>query len=160
MNYLGKFLKKKLKELKMSEREISAKCGISHSYLNQLIKGINPSTNKKISPTLATFEKLAIGFDVDIEYLQKVARGCMNEKITGMDERINAIKNTNEQSSYPSEIIEQIKDFQEFMREIGLDKNCKSKEEWASIISNLREIVKSHIKYPDSKSNTLQNSDS
>jgi len=79
MNYLGKYLKKKLKELKVSEREISAKCGISHSYLNQLIKGVNPSTKKNISPTLITFEKLSIGLGVSVEFLQKVARGIILE---------------------------------------------------------------------------------
>jgi transcriptional regulator with XRE-family HTH domain len=75
MNYLGKYLKKRLKQLKMSEREISGKCGLSHSYLNQLIKGINPTTNKGISPTLKTFEKLSVGFDAPVETLQKIARG-------------------------------------------------------------------------------------
>lgn len=80
MNYLGKYLKKRLKQLKMSEREISGKCGLSHSYLNQLIKGVNPTTNKSISPTLKTFEKLSIGFDIPIETLQKIAMGFKENK--------------------------------------------------------------------------------
>jgi len=80
MNYLGKYLKKRLKQLRMSEREVSSKCGLSHSYLNQLIKGVNPTTNKSISPTLKTFEKLSIGFDVPVETLQKIAMGFKENK--------------------------------------------------------------------------------
>lgn len=140
MNYLGKYLKKRLKELKMSEREVSAKCGISHSYLNQLIKGINPSTNKKISPTLATFEKLAKGFEVNIEHLQKVARGCINDKKENNGKLDHEICN-----KYPSEVIEQIRDFQSFMKELGIDKNSRSNEEWSMIISNIREVIKEKI---------------
>ncbi len=158
MNYLGKYLKKRLKELKMSEREISAKCGISHSYLNQLIKGINPSTNKRISPTLATFEKLAKGFEVNIEHLQRVARGCINYKVVCIDEIKNYSIKKNDR--YPSEIIEQIKDFQEFMREIGVDKNYKSSEEWSLIISNIRDFLKKNTSESRRiKAGTLQNPD-
>lgn len=80
MNYLGKYLKKRLKQLRMSEREISIKCGLSHSYLNQLIKGVNPTTSKSISPTLKTFEKLSIGFDIPVETLQKIAMGFKENK--------------------------------------------------------------------------------
>jgi len=157
MNYLGRYLKKRLKELKMSEREISIRCGISHSYLNQLIKGINPSTNKRISPTLSTFEKLAKGFEVDIEDLQKVARGCAEDKVTCIE---NRKASSGEHGNYSSEVIEQIKDFQDFMKEIGLDKNYKSKEEWASIIAGIREIVKKQFEEDKrAKSNLLNGSE-
>ncbi len=148
MNYLGRFLKKRLKELKMSEREVALKCGLSHSYLNQLIKGINPSTNKKISPTLSTFEKLAKGFEVDIEHLQKVARGCLNKKVKCIEEKASNLSNKQAGSdNYPEELIQQIKDFQEFMKEIGINKAQKSSKEWDLIISNIKEILKNYDFY-------------
>ncbi|HSA07497.1 MAG TPA: helix-turn-helix transcriptional regulator [Candidatus Gastranaerophilales bacterium] len=134
MNYLGKYLKRRLKELKMSEREISAKCGISHSYLNQLIKGINPSTNKNISPTLITFEKLAVGFNVPIDHLQKIARGCVvNQKKLELNGDIS--------DYYSPQVIKQINDFHIFMKEIGINKKLKTEEEWCSLISKIKEII-------------------
>ena len=146
MNYLGKYLKKRLKELKMSEREVSSKCGISHSYLNQLIKGVNPSTRKNISPTLATFEKLGKGFGVSIEHLQKIARGQVdynkNSRKKFLDENY---------AEYPPEMIKQIKDFQDFMMEIGFDKSKKTEKEWCSIIAGIKEIVEKRILLEDSK---------
>ncbi|OGI03006.1 MAG: hypothetical protein A2Y25_03680 [Candidatus Melainabacteria bacterium GWF2_37_15] len=132
MNYLGRYLKKRLNELKVSEREISAKCGISHSYLNQLIKGINPSTKKNISPTLATFEKLAKGFGVSVDHLQQISRG------------IKSIKSNDGQECFSPQILKRIKDFQEFMMELGLDKKHNSEEEMATLISNLKKLVKKH----------------
>ena len=139
MNYLGKYLKKRLKKFKMSEREISAKCGISHSYLNQLIKGINPSTNKKISPTLNTFEKLSRGFDISVDHLQRIARGYVKDQ--------NLIKNIEQNNGYyySPELIKRINDFQNFMNEIGFNKNQKTEEEWYLIISEIKEILEKQI---------------
>lgn len=133
MNYLGKYLKKRLKELKMSEREVSAKCGISHSYLNQIIKGVNPSTNKTISPTLNTLEKLAAGFGVSVEQLQKIARGCTAECSELYEKEIG---------NYSPEVLKQINDFQNFMTEIGLDRTQRTEEEWNSFIGNLKDLIK------------------
>ncbi len=134
MNHLGRYLKKRLNELKMSEREISARCGISHSYLNQLIKGVNPSTKKNISPTLATFEKLSKGFGVSIEHLQKISRGL---KTTDCG--------NNGHADYSSDLIKQISDFQDFMLEIGVNKDSRSEEEWALLISRIKATIKDHI---------------
>jgi transcriptional regulator with XRE-family HTH domain len=146
MNYLGKYLKKRLKELKMSEREISTKCGISHSYLNQLIKGVNPSTKKNISPTLGTFEKLSFGFGVSVDFLQKVARGLADENPeTLWDKPSQQSVNGTGKQLYSTDLVDQIKDFQDFMVEIGFNKNSSSGEEWKTLISELKETVQKHI---------------
>jgi len=137
MNYLGKYLKKRLKKFKLSEREISAKCGLSHSYLNQLIKGINPSTNKKISPTLNTFEKLSAGFEISVDHLQRIARGCAKDQ----KNPAKNIEQDNGYQDYSPEFIKQIKDFQNFMNEIGFNKNQKTEEEWYSIISEIKSFL-------------------
>lgn len=130
MNHLGRYLKKRLNELKMSEREISARCGISHSYLNQLIKGINPSTKKNISPTLATFEKLSKGFGVSIDYLQNISRGIKKSELNKYQQEISPA------------LLKQIKDFQEFMKEVGVNKNKLSEDEWLAVISCVKDAVK------------------
>lgn len=134
MNHLGRYLKKRLNELKMSEREISAKCGISHSYLNQLIKGVNPSTKKRISPTLSTFEKLADGFGVQVEQLQKISRGIKEE---------NDVNNSH---YYSPNLLSHIRDFQEFMLETLFSQETASEEEWMRLISNIKETIKTQVK--------------
>lgn len=135
MNHLGRYLKKRLNELKMSEREISARCGISHSYLNQLIKGINPSTKKNISPTLTTFEKLSNGFGVSVDYLQNISRG------------IKIPESGNGYGEYSPDILKQIRDFQEFMKEVGVNKKKLSEDEWLKVISCVKDAVKE--KFPE-----------
>lgn len=149
MNYLGKYLRKKLKELKVSERELSAKCGISHSYLNQLIKGVNPSTKKNISPTLATFEKLSKGLGVSVDYLQRAARGLESDGNGNYQEKHPHIID-DENGSIPaqkmsSELIEQINDFQNFISLIGLNNKVRTEKEWGELIYDLKYIINKHI---------------
>jgi transcriptional regulator with XRE-family HTH domain len=143
MNYLGKYLKKKIKEMKVSEREISAKCGISHSYLNQLIKGVNPSTKKNISPTLSTFEKLAAGFGVSVDYLQRIARGVSESESVDGNAVINKF-NELEKSISPT-LIKQIDDFQNFISLIGLDNKTRTEKEWAELIYELKYVINKHM---------------
>jgi len=148
MNYLGKYLKKKLKELKVSEREISAKCGISHSYLNQLIKGVNPSTKKNISPTLITFEKLSNGLDVSVEFLQKVARGIIQEEKYFEAEKNLVIDKflDSENKNISPDLLKQINDFQNFISIIGLDNKTRSENEWTELIYELKSLIEKHMK--------------
>lgn len=148
MNYLGKYLKRKLKELKVSEREISAKCGISHSYLNQLIKGINPSTKKNISPTLATFEKLSEGLDVSVEFLQRVARGVIQEDEYSAAEKKSVVESLfkPENKNISPALLKQINEFQNFISIIGHDSKVKSEKEWTELIYELKSVVDKHMK--------------
>lgn len=147
MNYLGKYLKRKLKDLKVSEREISARCGISHSYLNQLIKGVNPSTKKNISPTLSTFEKLSGGLGVSVEFLQKVARGIIHEddyyalESKAGSERFASYENKN----ISPNLLKQINDFQNFISLVGLDNKTRSENEWSELIFELKTIIGKHM---------------
>jgi len=148
MNYLGKYLKKKIKELKVSEREISAKCGISHSYLNQLIKGINPTTKKNISPTLSTFEKLSTGFGVSVDFLQKTARGIASREDEDILEKntffTKEFINTEDNSITPN-LLKQINDFQNFISLVGLNNKTRSEKEWADLIYDLKHIIGKHM---------------
>jgi len=147
MNYLGKYLKKKLKELKVSEREISAKCGISHSYLNQLIKGVNPSTKKNISPTLITFEKLSSGLGVSVEFLQKVARGIILEDEYFVAEKKVVVDKflSSENKNISPDLLKQIKDFQNFISIVGLDNKTRSENEWTELIYELKSLIGKHM---------------
>lgn len=153
MNYLGKYLKKKIKELKVSEREISAKCGISHSYLNQLIKGINPSTKKNISPTLSTFEKLSKGFDVSVESLQKIARGLSDEKDT--DNVSNKISFIYDNKDISPGLIKQINEFQDFISLVGLDNKVRTEKEWSELIYELKHVINEHFNESEKSERTV-----
>ena len=147
MNYLGKYLKKKLKEIKVTEREISAKCGISHSYLNQLIKGINPSTKKNISPTLITFEKLSKGLDVSVEFLQRIARGIIQEDEYFTEEK-NIVSDkflNSENKNISPDLLKQIGDFQNFISIVGLDNKTRSENEWSELIYELKFLIGKHM---------------
>jgi len=148
MNHLGEYLKKRLKEMKVSEREISSKCGISHSYLNQLIKGINPSTQKNISPTLSTFEKLSIGFGVSVDILQKIARGLVQEEdffISDNKLHIDKIINTKNKNLSP-DLLKQIHDFQHFMSLINFENLTKTEEDLSNLLYELQSVIRKHTR--------------
>ncbi len=140
MNYLGKYLKKIIKEKKVSEREIASRCGISHSYLNQLIKGMNPSTHKRISPTLVTFEKLSKGFGVSVDCLQQVARGLVrNENDLHFNQSLNSLDNVS------PNMIRQITDFKDFILLFGEEHSDNSEEEWNELIGKIKIVIKEHV---------------
>lgn len=61
MNTLGKFIRLARKEKGLSLRELAARCGLSHSYVDNLEKGVDPRSGKAVSPTLDTILKLAAG---------------------------------------------------------------------------------------------------
>jgi transcriptional regulator with XRE-family HTH domain len=159
MNYLGNFLEKKIKSLQISEREISTRCGISHSYINQIIKGVNPRTGKSISPTLTTFEKLANGLGVPIEDLQKIARGFSEEEVFNKtnfksqffeDMENNATKEgvpvgTKKDKIIPWEIWNQIKEAQSFIECLGIDPSDQTEADWESLIKDIQLVVQLHL---------------
>jgi transcriptional regulator with XRE-family HTH domain len=159
MNYLGKFLNKKLKEMQISEREISTRCGISHSYINQIIKGVNPRTGKPISPTLSTFEKLSSGIGISADDLQKIARGFSEDEVFNVKDNKSKFLEELEKTStkqgipvgtkkdkiIPWEIWNQIKEAQDFIGCLGLDPSEQTAEEWEDLINDIQLVVKLHM---------------
>lgn len=79
-NPLGDYIRTKRNELNLSQNQLAKRAGVSHSYIKQLEEGLNPSTGRPISPTAATFAKLAKGLSrpsepVDVDALLRIARG-------------------------------------------------------------------------------------
>lgn len=158
MNYLGNFIKKLIKDKKISERELARQCNVSHSYLNQLIAGKNPKTKKKISPTLGTLEKLSQGLGVSVETLQKIASGVPEETL--LEDKANRskfLKNLEKNSSEKGILVgsksdrviswetwEQIKQAQTFLDSLGVDPSKHSPEDWADLIQDISLVVKIH----------------
>ena len=64
---LGEWIKNYRLEHDMSMQDMANICGFSKAYISMLEKGINPSTNKPVSPTMQAFKKIAkaTGQDVD-----------------------------------------------------------------------------------------------
>ncbi|MBO9542699.1 helix-turn-helix domain-containing protein [bacterium] len=79
-NPLGDYIRTRRDELNLSQNQLAKRAGVSHSYIKQLEEGLNPSTGRPISPTAATFAKLAKGLSrpsdpIDIDALLRISRG-------------------------------------------------------------------------------------
>lgn len=58
---------------KLSQRQFADKCGLSNGYISMLERGINPKTQKPITPTIPQLKKLADGMVMTIsEILERV----------------------------------------------------------------------------------------
>ena len=73
MGKLGDFIKNKRLEKNLSLREAAKLCNLSHSYINNLEKGIDSKTQKPVSPTIDSLEKLANGLALDFNKLITLA---------------------------------------------------------------------------------------
>lgn len=64
---LGEWIKKYRETNNMSLQDMADMCGFSKSYVHMLEKGVNPTTNRVVSPTVMTLQKIAnaTGQDVD-----------------------------------------------------------------------------------------------
>ncbi|OAH53122.1 hypothetical protein AWH48_12255 [Domibacillus aminovorans] len=70
-----------LKELRGKEslRSVGERAGLSHNYLSQLEKGIDPRTKKPIKPTPDTLKRLSEAYDYSYDELLKLA-GYIEDK--------------------------------------------------------------------------------
>ena len=67
MNYIGNFIKKYRGE--MSLRDFAEKCGISHTHLDSIEKGVDPRTGKPVRVTIETLKKIANAMGMSINDL-------------------------------------------------------------------------------------------
>ena len=67
MNYIGNFIKKYRGE--MSLRDFAEKCGISHTHLDSIEKGVDPRTGKPVRVTIETLKKIAKAMGMSINDL-------------------------------------------------------------------------------------------
>lgn len=69
MDNLGKILKDKRNELKLSLRKASELIGISNTYLGNLERGIDPRTNTPYKPTPETLKLISDAYKIDYNEL-------------------------------------------------------------------------------------------
>ena len=66
---LGEWINTYRTEHGLSMQAFADLCGFSKAYIGQLEKGINPKTQKRISPTMQTFSKIAKGTGLTVDEL-------------------------------------------------------------------------------------------
>ena len=69
MNNFSNIIKEKRLAMKLSLRNASQLIGISHTYLNNLEKGVDHRTGIKNKPTPETLQLIATAYDLDYNYL-------------------------------------------------------------------------------------------
>lgn len=69
---LGEWLKEYRRQHGLSMQNFADSCGFSKAYVSMLEKGVNPTTNKPVSPTMQTFEKIAKATGQDVDTLIKI----------------------------------------------------------------------------------------
>ncbi len=72
-NQLGAFIKEWRKERSLGLRDLSKLTGISHAYLHVLEAGVDPRTQRPVSPTLQSLQRLSSGMDVSLEVIVSLA---------------------------------------------------------------------------------------
>lgn len=67
MNYIGEYIRKYRGEISL--RDFADKCGISHTHLDSIEKGIDPRTGKPVKVTVETLKKIANAMNMTINDL-------------------------------------------------------------------------------------------
>ncbi len=89
-NYLlGDYVKKRRKNMGLSLRDFGKLCGISHTTIDVIERGVDPRNGKPVNITNSTFEKLAIGLGEPIEKLVGLSKGTPD---IGQNETLKSTK--------------------------------------------------------------------
>ena len=67
MNYIGEYIRKYRGDTSL--RDFADKCGISHTHLDSIEKGIDPRTGKPVKVTVETLKKIASAMNMSINDL-------------------------------------------------------------------------------------------
>lgn len=96
MDKLQRLLINKRKELNLSLRDAGKLIGISHSYLSNLEKGIDPRTNTSINPTPDTLKLISDAYNLSYTKLMELTgyidEGYSNRKLEEDTDQFNSSK--------------------------------------------------------------------
>lgn len=70
---LGKVIKEYRLTHGLSLRAFAKKCGLSHTYIDNIEKDYEPHTGKPVTPSISALQALAKGMDVPLEELMEKA---------------------------------------------------------------------------------------
>jgi transcriptional regulator with XRE-family HTH domain len=79
-NRLGDFIKSIRGD--MSLRDFAKLCGISHTHIDSIEKGVDPRTNKTVRPTVETLNKISLGTGISIKKLVDLSMDVVSDEIT------------------------------------------------------------------------------
>lgn len=82
MKTLGELIKEYRNKNNLTLREFANICGLSHSYINLLEKGVDSRSNKPVEPTLDTIEKVSKAMGSTSEDILKETGFIVNEPST------------------------------------------------------------------------------
>ena len=66
---LSDMLKEYRAKTGVSQRELAQRCGVSNTLISVLEREINPQTNKRMSPSIETYSKIAKGTGIPLQRL-------------------------------------------------------------------------------------------
>lgn len=72
-NRLGEYIQQRRKEMGLSLREFGKLCGISHTHIDSIEKGVDYRTGKRVNVTNETFRKLSEVLKVPAAYLLELS---------------------------------------------------------------------------------------
>lgn len=78
-NKLGDFIKSIRGD--MSLRDFAKLCGISHTHIDSIEKGVDPRTNKTVRPTVETLNKISLGTGVSLKELVDLSMDIAGDEI-------------------------------------------------------------------------------
>ncbi|MDM5036146.1 helix-turn-helix transcriptional regulator [Bacillus cereus] len=115
---LGEIIKDYRLKNKLSLRDFAQKCGVSHTYIDKLEKGIDSRNGKPVEPTLLVIEKISKAMDKRTETLLEeigfIKGECIEEKNNFIDDSDLGLWFKNIQEASP-EKQEELKRFWEFI---------------------------------------------
>ena len=66
---IGNFLIEYRERMKISQRTLAQRCGLSNAFISMLEKNENPRTGEPIAPSIDSLQKLAIGMGITLQEL-------------------------------------------------------------------------------------------
>lgn len=138
INNLGNFIRKIRGDLSL--REFSEKIGISHTHLDNIEKGVDFRTGKRVSITLDTFGKLAIALNAPIADLLELAAkdGLISQNALNINAPENLV--------YPIQITKEkyplpVDDRQRLIKELcdADDETAKELEQYLNYLKSKKE---------------------
>lgn len=108
-NRIGQFVKKRRTELGLSLREFGKLCGMSHTHIDSIEKGVDMRTGREVNLTSATVSKLALALGVTEAEL---IGASSDDGISDSSLKLALFGD----SKVPDSLLEEVRQFAEFIK--------------------------------------------
>lgn len=93
MQKLGEIIKEYRERNKLSLRDFSNLCNLSHTYIDKLEKGKDPRNGKAVEPTLDALEKISLALNLTLDELL-LKLGKIGKNVSSQIENDDSLKTT------------------------------------------------------------------